>query len=302
MTRVVLLGDSHLARLRRDLPGLGDGEIVNAAEGGAVAADLVPQAARVGVGSADVAVVSVGTNDAAPWKQVPLDRTLDDVRRFLGRPPARRLVYLAPPGVDGARLTGEGDRTAEVVSGYAEAISALFAARHAVVVDTPTLLAPIGSDAFADDGVHLSGRGYALVVPALRQAVAAAARRPDPDADEVLRAAQDRAAALAAGDAARLEALLHPDFRWTSHRGRVFDRAAYVEANTGGGTVWRGQGLDGCEVIVTGETAVLLAVADDEVVGPEGPVHHRMPVTQVWVRTADRWRCLGGHAGPRLDG
>ncbi|WP_035849199.1 DUF4440 domain-containing protein [Cryptosporangium arvum] len=34
-----------------------------------------------------------------------------------------------------------------------------------------------------------------------------------------------RSAALAAGDASALEALLHPAFRWTSHRGEVFDRA-----------------------------------------------------------------------------
>jgi hypothetical protein len=43
-------------------------------------------------------------------------------------------------------------------------------------------------------------------------------------ADQVMAAARERAAALAACDAAALRALLHPDLRWTSFRGDVFDR------------------------------------------------------------------------------
>jgi len=50
--------------------------------------------------------------------------------------------------------------------------------------------------------------------------------------------ASARAAALAAGDAARLDDLLHVDFRWTSHTGEDFDRAAYIKSDTGGGTQW----------------------------------------------------------------
>lgn len=69
--RIVLLGDSHLARIRRDLPALGP-DVCNAAVGGASALDLLAQAATASVGEDDVAVVSVGTNDAAPWKQVPV--------------------------------------------------------------------------------------------------------------------------------------------------------------------------------------------------------------------------------------
>ena len=60
---------------------------------------------------------------------------------------------------------------------------------------------------------------------------------------DVLAAARARAEALAAGDAVRLTELLHADFRWTSHRGDRFDRAGYVEANTGGRTIWRRQDL-----------------------------------------------------------
>jgi hypothetical protein len=40
--RIVLIGDSHLARVRRDLDRLGPA-VVNAAVGGATVLDLLPQ-------------------------------------------------------------------------------------------------------------------------------------------------------------------------------------------------------------------------------------------------------------------
>ena len=122
------------------------------------------------------------------------------------------------------------------------------------------------------------------------------------DADQVLAAAAARAEALASADAAALTALLHPEFRWASHTGHLLDRAAYVERNTGGSTVWRSQELEQVEVTVVGDTAVLHAVAVDTVrVGEEWETF-RMPVTQVWVRSESGWVCLAGHAGPRLSG
>ncbi len=117
----------------------------------------------------------------------------------------------------------------------------------------------------------------------------------------VLAAAQERAGALADADADRLSALLHPKFRWTSHVGKTYDRAEYVRRNTEGHTVWRSQELGSTEVVVVGDTAVLRAEVTDVVLA-EGrePETFRMPMTQIWVRDGGTWRCLGGHAGPRL--
>ena len=121
------------------------------------------------------------------------------------------------------------------------------------------------------------------------------------EAQEILQAARARAAALAAGDASRLTALLHPGFRWTSHTGESFDKDAYVHSNTGGRTVWREQHLDDAEVTVVDGAAVLRAVVTDVIETPNGPESHRMPMTQLWVRTGGGWQCLAGHAGPRVD-
>jgi ketosteroid isomerase-like protein len=120
------------------------------------------------------------------------------------------------------------------------------------------------------------------------------------DRAAVLAAARARADALAAGDAAALTGLLHEDFRWTAHNGATFDREEYVRRNTDGTTVWRSQDLADADVLVVGDTAVLLAQVTDVVEGDDGgAATFRMPMTQTWVREGDRWRCLAGHAGPR---
>lgn len=117
---------------------------------------------------------------------------------------------------------------------------------------------------------------------------------------EVISAAEERASALAAGDAERLTALLHHDFRWTSHAGDTFSRAEYIRRNTEGDTVWRSQRLTDAEVVVVGDTAVLYAEATDVVLSANDEAQtFRMPMTQVWIRLDNSWRCLAGHAGPR---
>jgi ketosteroid isomerase-like protein len=118
------------------------------------------------------------------------------------------------------------------------------------------------------------------------------------DEREILAAAERRAAALAAGDSDALRALLHPDFGWTSHTGRRFDRDGYIDANVGGPTRWHAQRLTDVAVAVVGDTAVLRCLVEDEVTVADERSTFRMPVTQTWVRTGAGWRCLAGHAGP----
>lgn len=121
------------------------------------------------------------------------------------------------------------------------------------------------------------------------------------DGAEVRQAAATRAAALAAGDAEKLRELLHENFRWTTHVGQVFDRGAYIRRNTEGVTVWRSQTLGTTEVAMVGDMAVLTTVVTDVVVEADGEdALFRMPVTQVWIREQGNWRCLAGHAGPRV--
>jgi len=117
---------------------------------------------------------------------------------------------------------------------------------------------------------------------------------------DVIKAANDRASALAAGDAERLRGLLHEQFRWTTHVGQVFDRPEYIHRNTQGLGIWRSQALSDAQVVVVGDTAVLYTEVTDVVLSDEDePQTFRMPMTQVWVCLDGDWKCLAGHAGPR---
>jgi ketosteroid isomerase-like protein len=116
-------------------------------------------------------------------------------------------------------------------------------------------------------------------------------------AEAVLEAARRRSAALAARDAGALRALHHPDLRWTTHRDEVLDRERYVAGNTAGDLVWRAQRLEDAQVTLAGDTAVLTAIAVDDVERDGTPQTFRLRVTLTWVREDGEWRCLAGHAG-----
>jgi hypothetical protein len=113
----------------------------------------------------------------------------------------------------------------------------------------------------------------------------------------VLSAVANRARALVDGDAAGLAAHLHPVFRWTSYRGERFDREAYVTANTSSALRWLGQRMEGPDVVVDGDTAVVTGVAVDDVVWADDVEQDRLLLTMTWIRRGDRWLCLAGHAG-----
>jgi lysophospholipase L1-like esterase len=165
LVRIVLLGDSHLARIQRRLPGIGE-NVLNAAEGGATVLHLEGQADGADLTGSDVVVVSVGTNDAAPWSNVSVADFRRVLSRFVRSEPAGAWVILLPPGVDEARL-GPRDRTNAVVDEYREAAAAVAASHSARLLDTRPMLAQLGTAAFAKDGLHLSGAAYRLLLPAL---------------------------------------------------------------------------------------------------------------------------------------
>ena len=167
--RTVFFGDSHLARLRRELSRF-PGEVRNAAVGGATSRDLVGQACGVDVRDADCVVLSVGTNDAARWEQFPLPEFVQALSVFVGSHAPRGWVYVAPPGVVEERLSG---RANAVIDDYRRAAIEVWEGVGGHVVRTDLLLEPWGAKAFADDGIHLNGTGYGVLVPAIASACGA---------------------------------------------------------------------------------------------------------------------------------
>lgn len=118
------------------------------------------------------------------------------------------------------------------------------------------------------------------------------------DEAAILQAAQERAAALIARDAAALGRLLHPALRWTTFRGEVLDKESYIAGNTGGDLRWFDQRLEDVDILIAGDTAVVVAVVVDKVERGGVPASFRLRLTQTWVKTESGWLCLAGHAGP----
>jgi ketosteroid isomerase-like protein len=114
--------------------------------------------------------------------------------------------------------------------------------------------------------------------------------------EEVIQAAQRRAAALGAGDEPALRALMHPGLRWTTFRGEVLGYEDYIAGNIRADLRWRSQRLADVAVTVVGDAAVLTAAVTDEVTRDGRDLAFQLRLTQTWVRTAGGWRCLAGHA------
>jgi lysophospholipase L1-like esterase len=161
---VLVLGDSHLARVGPALVSLLPGATVRAF-GGAVATDLSAQADGLDLAAYDVVVVSIGTNDAG-WRDVPLEVFTREVEGLVARVPGRVLLVTSP-GADEARAPGWSNAK---LGEFAAAATALVMAAAGGVIDTPSVLAPLGADAFLDDGFHLTTAAYDLLLPAIAHA------------------------------------------------------------------------------------------------------------------------------------
>lgn len=158
------------------MAALGDA-VTNRAVGGSFTTDLAGQVADLDLTAYDVLVVSVGTNDAAPWKQVPLHEAERALAAFVVDLPLP-LVLVAPPGVDEARLRRPEDRTNDLVDDYAACAAQVVEAAGGSVVDTRAVLAPLGAGAFLEDGVHLTPAAYDALLPVIADAVEACAGQP----------------------------------------------------------------------------------------------------------------------------
>lgn len=164
--RVLILGDSHLARAVRS-HGLVATGTTSRAVGGSVATDLPGQLEGVTVSAYDTVVVSVGTNDAG-WRQVPLPEFTEAMEAFLRLVEGTRVLLVTSPGSDPLRAPAY---SPALMASYADAAARLVKGAGGSVMDTPALLAPLGADAFLEDGFHLTPAAYALLLPAIAEAV-----------------------------------------------------------------------------------------------------------------------------------
>lgn len=172
---LLLIGDSHLAYLTdADVRLLADAcaadRVVRAAVPGATSTDLAGQLDAHAAEAPDVALVSVGSNDAAPTvTHVPVHAYRDALDSALQRLDGAHVVVLGPPPVDESPLGNDSDRTNDELARYVAAASEVAAERLASFVPTATVLAGADDDVLVEDGLHLSRYGYDTLLAVLAE-------------------------------------------------------------------------------------------------------------------------------------
>lgn len=176
---VVLYGDSMLGRFTK--PRIDALEqavgvpstVLNCAAGGWDSADCARRAPALAPLRPDVLVLSLGSNDCAPWKQVPVKAFSDNVAEILAVFGPAYVVGFLPPVIREVDRPGLGRRRNVELDRYRDVLRA--SSDGCVEVDR--LLAEVsGVATLEDDGLHLTSSSYDRVVPALADAVAAGLR------------------------------------------------------------------------------------------------------------------------------
>lgn len=169
---VVFIGDSHLARVRRSLT-LIDTAVQNLAVGGSTVVDLASQLVGLEEDAHDASVIlSIGTNDAAPWRGISVDRFASGLADTLSKLDVAAVTYLAPPGLVETRIPAGPSWTNAVIDEYRSAALDICRLHGVLAIRADHLLQPFGPEAFSKDGVHLSGTGYRALLPSINAATA----------------------------------------------------------------------------------------------------------------------------------
>ena len=171
MLRVALVGDSHLTDTSsRQVTKLGPRlraagfNVTTLARGGL---DTRQALVQTPPRDADWIVYSLGTNDAAPWKQVRRNEFELNYTRLLASAAGRAQLVLGPPQV----VDRPGGRSNAVIRKYSDIAARVSRAHGAAFV---ALIDHLSTLDLAEDGVHLNDLGYATVTRLVTEALGAA--------------------------------------------------------------------------------------------------------------------------------
>lgn len=176
MKHLVLFGDSllgdcskrHTDSLEEKLGKLY--EVYNCANGGWDTSDLLRKAPLIGKLPADIVILSVGTNDASPWRHIELDRFKSNLNEITANFAHCRLIVLLPPPVNESRQPKNKFRSNDIMQRYAEALKSHCRQNNLEYLDSWQYFQPYlepEDRLHSEDGVHFTDEGYGLVFDGL---------------------------------------------------------------------------------------------------------------------------------------
>ncbi len=179
MKKLVLFGDSLFARIGKELinklenklPGY---DIYNCAAGGWNTDDAVKKSPFIASLKADIVVISLGLNDAAPWKQVPLPNFEKNMNKILHNFKNSRIIFFLPPPVNVSKELGDTKRLNEIGVDYYEIAKKICSKNKVEIIDSWKLFTRLlekGKDYHIEDGVHINDFGYDIFIDQLAKTV-----------------------------------------------------------------------------------------------------------------------------------
>jgi lysophospholipase L1-like esterase len=169
--KIVLFGDSLLAQagkhriesLEAKLPGA---DVYNCAAGGWNSDDCLKKSLYIANLNPDTVIMSLGTNDAAPWKQLDLELFKENLPKIFNTFSKSELVYFLPPPVSEAKESKQKFISNIGLKQYYDTAAQLAKDNNIKIIDSWNLFMPMqekGEDYHVEDGVHLKDVAYEIV-------------------------------------------------------------------------------------------------------------------------------------------
>lgn len=182
MKNLVLFGDSLFANiskhrqiwLEEKLPSY---NVYNCAAGGWDSNDCVLKGPYLSTLKPDVLMLSLGTNDACPWKQVDLRTFRQNLIRIFSLFPDSKLIYFLPPPINEEILSKDSKRHVlnnVIMKQYHDAAKKVCLQHTISYLDSWSSIKPIldKQDNFhTEDGIHITDEGYNLLLSLLADLV-----------------------------------------------------------------------------------------------------------------------------------
>lgn len=156
-------GKERIQKLESKVPQC---DIYNCATGGWDSNDCAVKAPYIASLKPDAVIISVGTNDAAPWKQVPIETFEKNLNSILDSFKNSKIVFFPPPPVNEHKQKGEQRRTNELMQKYFDTVKEACSKRSVAYIDSWAIFNPLleeGQDYHVDDGVHFNDEGNDLL-------------------------------------------------------------------------------------------------------------------------------------------
>ena len=182
MESITLIGDSMLARLNRtDEKGFPDlfqkflpkVDLLDLSRGGTNILFGLEQVSSNEINPESRVFIMFGTNDAASWKQVPINIYEDTYRKVLDILVSKKLkvILITPPPVNKEKQAPPG-RSNNELSNYADVVRRLSQGYGVGLIDLHQIIenAMRDGDVHLDDGVHLNQEGNTLFLEQMKSA------------------------------------------------------------------------------------------------------------------------------------